>query len=195
MHLNIQASAHKIFPDDRSNYWQDRKDHDLYRLTVTLARALFPTAKSAIDVGSYVAGTICELDWIPYRVANDISDYIAPNWEGVRGIEFRAGDAFKLDFREPFDLVISNQTIEHLDRPEEFVEKLLKLGRGLMISTTFEVPAGTIEGHVQDPISLEKFKSWFPCELDTWMVCHHPTGRQLKHIMAVIQYSHPNRRG
>ena len=58
-----------------------------------------------------------------------------------------------LDFAEPFDLVISNQTVEHLDRPGEFIEKLLKLGRGLIVSTTFEVPEGTIEGHVQDPIS------------------------------------------
>ena len=187
------AVIEKQFPTDRGNYWGDRKNHDLYRLTVTLAGALFPSAKSAIDVGSYVSGTICELDWIPRRVATDISSYLADDWQGVKGVEFIAGDAFAIDFSEPFDLVISNQTIEHLERPKEFVDKLLTLGRGLIVSTTFEVAAGTIDGHVQDPISFEKFQSWFPCELDTWMVCHHPTARQLKHIIAVVNTSHPNR--
>jgi len=189
------ASANlKSCPDDIHGYWQDRKNHDLYRLTVTLARALFPTANSAIDVGCYVSGTICEMGWIPHRVATDINKAIVPNWRGVQGVEFHAGDAFSLSFREPFDLVISNQTIEHLDRPAEFVQKLLKIGHALMISTTYEVAHGVIKGHVQDPISFEKFRSWFPCELDTWMVCHHPTNRRLKHIMAVVSQSHPNRR-
>lgn len=178
-------------PLDRNGYWADRANHDLYRLTVATARAMFPNARSAIDVGCYTSGLICELDWIERRVASDIQDYLATDWSHVRGVQFVAGDAFNLDFATDFDLVISNQTIEHLDRPAEFIEKLLGLGRGLIVSTTYEVPTGTIAGHVQDPISLEKFQSWFPCELDAWFICHHPTGRNLRHIVGIVKQSHP----
>jgi SAM-dependent methyltransferase len=182
------------FPVDINNYWGDRKDHDLYRLTVALANAVFRDAESAIDVGCYTSGLICELDWIRTRVASDIKPYLQNNWTGVEGVEFVAGDAFALEFGRQFDLVISNQTVEHLDDPKGFIEKLLKLGRGLIVSTTYEVPYGTIEGHVQDPISLEKFTSWFPCPLDSWFVCHHPKSRTLKHIVGVVKQSHPSRR-
>lgn len=180
-------------PTDHKGYWKDRVNHDLYRLCAAMAKGMFYDARSAIDVGCFVGGLICEFDWIEKRVASDILGWLKPNWAHVTDVEMVVGDAFKIDFPEKFDLVISNQTVEHLDRPAEFIEKLLKLGRGLIVSTTYEVPAGTIEGHVQDPISLEKFKSWFPCELDAWLICHHPTNRKWKHIIGVVKQSHPNR--
>lgn len=190
----VDIGGKKInLPTDIRGYWQGRMHHDLYRLTVALAQGMFGHARSAIDVGCYTSGILCELDWIERRLATDLQPYLADNWKDVEGVEFIAGNAFEIDFAERFDLVLSNQTIEHLEDPRGFVEKLLKLGRGLIISTTYEVPAGTIEGHVQDPISFEKFKSWFPCELDAWLVCHHPTGRILRHIVGIVKQSHPNK--
>ncbi|MGE0769145.1 MAG: class I SAM-dependent methyltransferase [Hyphomicrobiaceae bacterium] len=181
-------------PNDINNYWDQRLHHDLYRLTVATAKAIFHDAQSAIDVGCYTSGLICELDWIKTRVASDIQKRLTENWMGVSDVRFVPGDAFALDFSEaPFDLVISNQTVEHLDDPTGFIAKLLTLGRGLIVSTTYEVPFGTIDGHIQDPISLEKFKSWFPCELDAWFVCHHPTSRKLRHVVGVLKQSHPAR--
>ena len=181
-------------PIDRKNYWKDRAHHDLYRLTVAMAQAMFSDAKSAIDVGCYTSGILCELDWIERRVASDISSHLASSWKHVPGVEFVPGNAFELDFGQTFDLVLSNQTVEHVEDPKGFVEKLLSIGRGLIISTTYEVPFGVIEGHIQDPIDLDKFKSWFPCELDAWFICHHPTARHLKHICGIVKQSHPTRR-
>lgn len=181
-------------PTDINNYWTDRMNHDLYRLCAVMARAMFSDAKSAIDVGSYIGGLLCELDWIEERVASDIQSRLASNWSHVTDVKFVSGDAFEINFPQPFDLVISNQTVEHLEQPAEFIEKLLSLGRGLIVSTTYEVAAGTIDGHVQDPISFEKFRSWFPCELDTWVICHHPSARHLRHIIGVVKQSHPLRR-
>lgn len=179
-------------PIDNKGYWADRAQHDLYRLTVATARAMFPRAKSAIDVGCYTSGLICELDWIPTRVASDINPNLAANWRDVPDVRFVPGDAFTLEFAEqPFDLVVSNQTIEHLSDPPGFVDKLLSLGRGLIISTTYETPAGLIAGHVQDPIDFEKFVGWFPVALDAYTICHHP-GRKIKHIIGVIRESHPS---
>jgi hypothetical protein len=178
-------------PLDNNGYWAARMHHDLYRLTVAIARGMFPEARSAIDVGSNTSGLICELDWIERRVASDIQARLVPHWAHVPGVEFVPGNAFEIAFGAPFDLVISNQTVEHLDDAAGFVAKLLDLGTGLILSTTYEVPAGTIPGHVQDPIDHAKFRSWFPCELDAWLVCHHPTNRVLKHIVGVVKQSHP----
>jgi SAM-dependent methyltransferase len=178
-------------PADNKNYWADRKDHDLYRLMVGICRGMFPTAGSAIDVGCYTSGLILEMDWIPRRVASDLQKNLVTNWAEVTEVEFIAGNAFGLKFESPFDLVISNQTIEHLEDPPGFVAKLLSIGRGLVISTTYETPAGMIPGHIQDPISLDKFRSWFPVPLDSWTICFHPSGK-IGHIIGVIKRSHPN---
>ncbi len=183
----------KTIPDDINDYWTERKGHDLYRLTKCLALSLFSHAESVIDVGCFTSGLICELDWIPRRVATDIDSSIIENWKGVQGVEFIAGDAFLINFKEPFDLVICNQTIEHLDDPHLFCAKLLQLGRALIISTTYEVSHGLIPGHVQDPISLSKFKSFFGCNIDAYCICHHPHNKEIKHIIGVIRQSHPNR--
>lgn len=180
-------------PLDRNNYWKNRLHHDLYRLTVATAQAMFADASSAIDVGCYTSGLICELDWIERRVASDLSYAMIEHWDHVREVDYIKGDAFEIDFGQTFDLVLSNQTVEHVEDPKGFVEKLLSIGRGLIISTTYEVEAGRIDGHVQDPISLEKFQSWFPCELDSWTICHHPTTRDLRHIIGVVKQSHPAR--
>ncbi|MEM0929247.1 MAG: methyltransferase domain-containing protein [Pseudomonadota bacterium] len=180
-------------PLETNNYWQRRAHHDLYRLTVALAHGLFSDAKSIIDVGCYTSGLIVELDWATRRVASDINPNISEAWAHVEGVDFVPGDAFKLDFGEPFDLVLSNQTVEHVEDARGFVEKLLSLGRGLIISTTYETAHGRIEGHIQDPISLDKFKSWFPCELDSYAICYHPTARDIGHIIGVVKQSHPNR--
>lgn len=183
------------FPTDISGYWEARRNHDLYRLSVALARALFQDARSVIDVGCYTSGLICELDWIETRIASDLQTSLVTNWGNVSDVRFVGGDAFKLEFPEaPFDLVISNQTIEHLENPPLFVAKLLRLGRGLILSTTYEVEAGLIDGHLQDPVSLEKFQSWFPCELDAWFICHHPSARKLRHIVGMVKQSHPARK-
>ncbi|MFN4183859.1 MAG: class I SAM-dependent methyltransferase [Hyphomonas sp.] len=180
-------------PLDRNDYWRNRAHHDLYRITVAMAQGMFSDAKSAIDVGCYTSGIMVELDWIEKRVASDISSYLASSWEHVQGVDFVPGNAFELDFGQKFDLVLSNQTIEHVEDPKGFVEKLLSIGRGLIISTTYEVAAGVIDGHIQDPISLEKFQSWFPCDLDAWFICHHPTARHIRHICGIVKQSHPAR--
>jgi hypothetical protein len=177
-------------PVDVNNYWSDRKNHDLYKLTRALAHAFFSDAHSAIDVGSYVGAIMCDLDWIDKRIVTDIQD-LRKNWEAVDNVKFVMGDAFDLDFEELFDLVISNQTVEHLDRPGEFIEKLLHLGRGLIVTTTYETPHGLIPGHTQDPIDMDKFLSWFPCKLDAISICYHPS-RVIGHIIGVVKQSHPN---
>ena len=179
-------------PVDIAGYWEDRMNHDLYRLMLGMCSAIFHNANSAIDVGCYTSGLIVEMDWIKKRVATDLKSYLSDNWRSVKGVDFIGGDAFNLKFDQQFDLVISNQTVEHLEDPASFVNKLLSIGKGLIISTTYQTPAGLIEGHIQDPIDMQKFLSWFPVDIDSYTICHHPLNKKIGHIIAVINKSHPN---
>src|SRR5690606_33230793 len=95
--LISRASARETRPivangsTDIKDYWATRRNHDLYRLTLLLARTLFFDAKSAIDVGCYTSGLICEMDWISGRVATDLQKRLTENWKDVRDVEFVAG--------------------------------------------------------------------------------------------------------
>ncbi|WP_411820404.1 methyltransferase domain-containing protein [Hyphococcus formosus] len=140
-------------------YWELRKDRNLYKTMNLMARHYAANAKSAIDVGSYIGGFICDLDWIPERLATDINNY-EKQWSEVQGVTFKKADAFKLERK--FDLVISNQTIEHIPDARAFAEKLCSLGPTVMVSTTYQVPHGRVEGHIHDPIDMDQFLSWFP---------------------------------
>lgn len=140
-------------------YWELRKGKDLYKVLHNLARLYTADVRSAIDVGCYVGGVICDLDWIPRRVASDLNNY-TKEWADVDGVTFIHADAFTLE--ETYDLVISNQTIEHIGDAKGFAEKLCALGKTVIVSTTYLVPQGKIEGHIQDPIDLDKFLGWFP---------------------------------
>jgi hypothetical protein len=142
-------------------YWELRKDRDMYKLMVSMARHYAPDAKSAIDIGCYVGGFICELDWIKSRTACDINNW-SKEWADVEGVEFRQADFFSLEIDEPIDLVISNQTIEHVDDAGKFAHRLCEIGKVCLVSTTYLVPQGVIEGHIQDPIDFDKFVGWFP---------------------------------
>lgn len=142
-----------------TGYWEARKGKDLYGMMRLLAKQYAPAAQSAIDVGCYVGGLICDLDWIPNRVAADIQNW-SKEWAAVDGVKFMHVDAFALV--ETYDLVVSSQTIEHVENANGFAERLCRLGRTVLISTTYKVPAGKIEGHIQDPIDLDKFVGWFP---------------------------------
>jgi hypothetical protein len=186
MYCTTATNKEALLPRDIRGYWEDRRNHDLYRLMVSVSKATFPQITSAIDVGSYISGLIVEMDWIEKRVATDIQAHLADNWKDVDGVQFIGGDAFQLSFPDKFDLVISNQTIEHLEDPAGFVKKLANLGKSIILSTTFETPAGMIEGHIQDPISMEKFLSWFPVYPDSLIICHHPS-KTIKHIVAIIK--------
>jgi hypothetical protein len=162
-------------------YWELRKDKRLYALMPVLARALAPKARSAIDVGCYVGGVICDLDWIPRRLAVDVNDF-SEQWAGVEGVQFMKANAFAL--KERFDLVISNQTIEHVEDAAGFAAKLCALGKTVICSTTYKVAAGLIEGHIQDPIDEAKFLSWFPRKPTTVCIAYEEGG--LDHIVGVF---------
>lgn len=160
----MAAKPARVYPEDRNGYWAGRSNALIYRYTKQMAQAYCGEAQSALDIGCFVSPVICDLDWIPRRYANDIN-HIA-EWDNVTDVSFVKGDFTKLDIQalagaDKFDLVISHQTIEHIDDAAGFAQALCKAGKRVICSTSYEVASGLVPGHVQDPISLEKFEQWF----------------------------------
>ena len=102
---------------------------------------LVPPDGSIIDVGcgsGYLLSLLKRYgspDWKLY--GNDFSEVSLANLERL-GIQAAAGRFEELDTALQFDLIILNQTIEHLDSPSSVVEKashLVKPGGALFIET------------------------------------------------------------
>lgn len=67
----------------------------------------------------------------------DLADYVRLKHEHG-AIEFAPGNAFELDFAEPFDAVLATEIIEHVAHPDDFLRKTAALVRpgGVIVVTT-----------------------------------------------------------
>ena len=152
----------------RSLYWKQRANHVMYReggVLMRLAREYAHDALSVLDVGAFDPGHISKFDWIPTKVGTDkqLHSTAVEPWAKARGVAFVHGDFLNLKFPAGFDLVTCNQVVEHLPDGvvERFVQKMMSHAKVLIVSTTHNVSHGVVDGHVQDPISEQKFRSWF----------------------------------
>ena len=123
-------------------------------------------ALTVLDVGAHDPYVLSQLTWVPTKVALDLQygGNQLPVWQKARGMIFLQSDIFKTGFRgRQFDIVTCTQVVEHIPNGTvtHFVRRMMQLAKTLIVTTTFELPYGVIHGHVQDPISQEKFRSWF----------------------------------
>ena len=173
-------------PKDRNNYWNRRKDGLLYQMVKSLAAGYVPNGDSVLEVGCHTSSFIFELDWFKNKAVTDLP-FLQDHWQGVEGVEFIPGDFYKLKFDRTFDLVLCTQVVEHLKDPKPFIQKLLSLGKTVIVSTTYEVPEGACKYHVQDPISLEKFQGWFERDFTAQVIMQKPDSKIWKNIIAVVK--------
>jgi len=137
-------------------YWEKRKDVLYYQVARVLTSHLSKRAKSIIDVGS--AG--CPyLDWfnhIPNRTSIDLKrPYEA---KGVKSI---TSDFLTWEPDRTYDIVTCFQVLEHVPDAEAFAQKLLKLGKVVVVSVPYKWPKGKTKSHIHDPVDEEKMLSWF----------------------------------
>ena len=115
---------------------------DRRRVTLRLlAEALAPGAR-VLDVAAAQGNFSLALAEMGYKVTwndirGDLADYVRLKHE--RGeIEYAPGNAFELNFPEPFDAVVITEIIEHVAHPDEFLAKTAQLVRpgGVVVMTT-----------------------------------------------------------
>ena len=174
--------------DDSRGYWAGRSNDRIYLMAVLFASFYCRRKETVADVGCHCSPLVLMLPDFQRRFAFDPSVAAAKAWEGVDGATFvnsalSEGMVRPLIGDSKFDLVMCNQVIEHMDDPETFAIMLCNVSRRLILSTTFETQAGVISDHVQDPISLKKFESWFPRKM---LQCFISRGPTVHKILAVF---------
>jgi len=144
-------------PERRQADWEAHYNSLVYYHVVrVLVGHIGARAKSLIDVGS--AG-YPYLDWFPHvgrRVSLDLKQpFVAP------GIESITTDFLKFETDEVFDIATCFQVMEHVRDPKGFAQKLLKLGKTVVVSVPYKWEKGWAKTHIQDPVDEEKLLSWF----------------------------------
>jgi len=139
----------------QDNYWERRKSMLYYQETLKLAKKYAPDAETVIDVGSHNTQFLTLVDWIPSKTAIDLRR--RPSIPGVMGIQ---GDFMQFGPENRFDLVLCLQVLEHLDSPALFTQKLLEIGKTVVITVPYKWPKGLCPSHCQDPVDEDKLLSW-----------------------------------
>ncbi len=153
----------------RASYWELRKELVYYHTLGNFVRLIGYEADSLLDVGSAHCEYIRWFDWIPERVSLDIA--YPTSGPGIRSI--------KADFLEwkpdkIYDVVLCMQVLEHIDDAARFAQKLLTIGKRVLISVPHKWSAGGTPGHVQDPVSQDKVDGWFGRRPDYAMTVREP---------------------
>jgi 2-polyprenyl-3-methyl-5-hydroxy-6-metoxy-1,4-benzoquinol methylase len=171
-------------PDDLNSYWAKRSNDRIYVMTLLYAHYFCRRKNTIADVGCHCSPLVLIVPGFKRRFAIDPSDEAHSAWADVDGATFIKGTLEAIAYQaiigeDKFDLILCNQVIEHLAEPSNLCHLLLQRSRRLIISTTFETPAGVISGHIQDPINYDKFLSWFPRKPIMSTVSHGPIGAKI----------------
>ncbi len=138
-----------------TKYIEERKELLYYRYIKSLLAFMCVRIESIIDVGSHGVDILSFVN-----CKKKVSIDLAVPYYG-KGVE-----SFKIDFfhyknEHLFDVVCCFQVLEHIERAEEFSQKLLKTGRAIIVSVPYKWKKGLCKYHVQDPVDEKKLVHWF----------------------------------
>ena len=141
---------------DANAYWGGRQDYLYYQVIRILVRSISNGSESIIDVGSAGCHYLEWFDHVPHRTSVDLTrPYVAP------GINSFTGDFLKWEPDRKYDVAICLQVLEHIPPIEDFVKKLVSVGKTVVISVPYKWEAGRTPSHVNDPVDEEKLRRWF----------------------------------
>lgn len=170
-------------------YWAGRSDLLYYQYFRMIIRCVGKDAGSMIDIGSGNAPYLEWFDWIGKRVSVDIrTPYRSATVEGIKG------DIHKLAFPEKFDICTCMQVMEHVPEAGLFAQRLLELGKLLVVSVPYKWPAGKTNGHIHDPVDLDKLTTWFGRKPNYSQIVKEPfTGSKGRRLIALYDPADPEK--
>lgn len=138
-----------------ASYWDERRDA-IYLYAAKLICLKFAShPQSVIDVGSN--GTPI-LEW--FRGSRKLVSLDLRKPYVAEGIESKVMNLMDYRMIELFDLVTCFQVVEHIPDPGPFVQKLISLGRVVVISVPYKWPKGACKYHIHDPVTSQKLDGW-----------------------------------
>lgn len=110
--------------------------------TLSLVESVLKKGDTILDVAAAQGNFSLKLAEMGYAVTwNDIReeliDYVKMKHEFGQ-VDYRPGNVFDINFKQPFDLVLATEIIEHVAHPDEFLKNisaLAKPGGHIVIST------------------------------------------------------------
>lgn len=174
--------------DKWENYWNDRFDLMYYQTVDFIVRAVGAEARSLVDVGT---GGCPYLEWFPWierRVSIDINKpYSSPAVQAL--------NANILDDDVPvgFDLCTCLQVLEHVPEAGRFARRLMELAPTVIVSVPYQWPDGKTQGHVHDPVDVDKLIGWFGREPNYHIVVEEPLRRTKNKRLVAIFDENPKR--
>jgi hypothetical protein len=112
-------------------------------------------------------------DWIPDRASLDVQYPVRA--QGIRAIK---ADFITWKPDKTYDLVTCSQVLEHISDAAPFARKLLEIGRQVLVSVPHNWPAGSVPGHIHDPVDQLKVDAWFGRKPDYAMTVREPFGEE-----------------
>ncbi len=171
------------------DYWRKRANMRYYKYFDRIMRGVARDARSMIDVGTGIVPYLEWFDWIPDRVSVDVNPPYRS--ETVRGIQ---GDIFEIEFPQKFDICTCLQVLEHIPDPAPFARRLTELSDLVVVTVPYLWPVGKTKGHVNDPIDMATFESWFGRAPNWRHVVHEPWRRNSRRLLAIYDMADPGRR-
>ena len=153
------------------NYWSSRKNFNYYKKVLKLMAKI--PAKSVIDIGGWKGEFLHSVDFIEDKTCLD-KQKTEQKYSDIQYI-----NANFLDYQpeRSYDLAICLQVLEHLkdETIYQFTEKLFTLAPRVIISVPYKWKKNACKFHFQDPVDLQKLKSWTTLEPNkTYIVKEKP---------------------
>jgi 2-polyprenyl-3-methyl-5-hydroxy-6-metoxy-1,4-benzoquinol methylase len=134
-------------------YYNDRKEFHYYKKVKEILEGLH--LSSIIDIGCRKSPMMKGLGKNVYKAMLDIQE-IPP----IDGINMIRADFYTWKPDRKYDVVLCLQVLEHLDKPKKFAQKLLQVGKTVIISVPYKWKKGSCKYHTQDPVDESKIKGW-----------------------------------
>ncbi|WP_165176408.1 hypothetical protein [Desulfovibrio sp. ZJ369] len=139
-------------------YAEKRKSLSYYKFINNFLSILSVNANSILDVGSN------GIDNISHLLCKEKSSLDIKNPLVAYGVKSIKEDFFIYKEQKKFDIVTCFQVLEHIDDVKKFAQKLLKLGKIIVVTVPYKWKKGICKSHIHDPVDIDKLLSWFNCE-------------------------------